>query len=81
MINDPSWGPWKWGEPNDYGWASVRLLAGNFLFADRHPWAKYWALCEKSVGKFERVKKCSQYFGKSDVLLCTGERFLIYELN
>ena len=38
MINDPSWGPWKWGEPNDYGWASVRLLAGNFLFADRHPW-------------------------------------------
>ena len=31
-------------------------LLENFLFADKHPWAKYWALCEKSVGKFERVK-------------------------
>ena len=57
VLNDPGYyQPWLKNDPNEYGWGGVRLLAGTFVFADKHPWAKYWALCEKSVGKFERVK-------------------------
>ena len=58
VINDPSWAPWSWHNPNEDGWGGVRLLANYayMLFDDKYPSAKYWALYEKSVGKFKRVK-------------------------
>ena len=56
MIKDQSWKPWKLHEPNNNGWTSVYLEPQNALFAYKDPSLKYWALCEKSVGKFERVK-------------------------
>ena len=53
LLKDPGfYQRWLKNEPNHYGWGGVRT----FAYAEKHPWAKFWAMCEKSVGKFKRVK-------------------------
>ena len=57
VLNDPNYyQPWLENDPNEKGAGAVRLLATTYQFADRGPSNKYWAMCEKSAGKFERVK-------------------------